>query len=86
MKEYKELLRQWFIVKILNASIVFVGAIILCVVGFMKEMFIELIAAEISLFVVWFLTDKIFDMLRPMPPIMMIPMPKENKDETTRDL
>ena len=86
MKRYKELSRQWALTKLLITFIVFVGAIVLCVVGFIKDMFIEVCASEIALFVVWFLCDRILDMLRPMPPVMMKPMPKEKKDDTTKDL
>lgn len=86
MKRYEKILRQWALTKLLITFIVFVGAIILCIVGFIKDRFIEACAAEILLFVACFSLDKILDMLRPVPPIMMIPMPKEKKDESTKDL
>lgn len=86
MERYKQLSRQWAITKLLITFIVFVGAIIFGVLGFIKDLFIEVCAGEISMFVIWFLYDKILDMLRPVPPIMMIPMPKEKKDDTTKDL
>lgn len=85
MERYKELSRQWALTKLLITCFVFVGAIIICVLGFVKDAFVEVCAAEIALFVIWFLLDKILDMLRPVPPIMMIPMPKEKKDESTND-
>ena len=86
MKRYKELSRRWAITKLLITFIVFVAAIMLCVLGFLKDKLIEVCAAEIALFVIWFLYDRILDMVRPMPPIMMMPMPKEKKDDTTKDL
>lgn len=85
MERYKILSRQWAITKLLTASATFIGAIIICVIGFMKDILMEVIAAEVALFVVWFIADKIFDMLRPMPPIMMIPIPQENEDESTKN-
>lgn len=86
MERYKKLSRQWALTKLLITFVVFVVAIILYVLGLKYDNLIAVCAAEITLFVVWFLFDKILDMLRPVPPIMMIPMPKEKKDESTKDL
>lgn len=85
MERYKILLRQWAITKLLITGVVFIGAIIICVIGFMKDILIEVVAAEVALFVIWFIGDKILDMLRPMPPMMMIPIQQENKDESTKN-
>lgn len=85
MERYKMLLRQWAITKLLITSIVFIGAIIICVIGFMKDILMEVVATEVALFVIWFIGDKILDMLRPMPPMMMIPIPQENEDESTKN-
>ena len=86
MERYKELSRQWALTKLLITLFVFAGAVMICVIGFVKDMFIEICAAEIALFVVWFLFDKILDMLRPVPPIMMIPhKPKEKDNDHTNN-
>lgn len=77
--------RQWAITKLLITGVVFISAILLCVIGFMRDRLMEVVAAEIALFVVWFIGDKILDMFRPMPPMMMIPIPKENEDESTKN-
>lgn len=85
MERYKILSRQWSITKLLITGVVLISAILLCVIGFMRDRLMEVVAAEIALFVVWFLLDRILDMLRPMPPIMMIPIPQENEDESTKN-
>ena len=77
--------RQWAITKLLLTGVVFIGAIIICVIGFIANILMEVIAAEVALFVMWFLGDKILDMFRPMPPMMMIPISKENEDESTKN-
>lgn len=85
MEKYKSLVKQWFFTKIIITFLIFVAAILISIIGVIKEKFIELIAAQVSMFVAWFLLNYILDMIRPVPPVIMIPMPKEKKDESTKN-
>ena len=85
MEKYKSLVKQWFFTKIIITFLIFIATILIGILGVIREMFIELIAAQVSLFVAWFLFNYILDMVRPVPPVMMIPMPKEKKDDTTEN-
>ena len=85
MEKYKSLVKQWFFTKIIITCLIFVAAILIGIIGIIKEKFIELIAAQVSMFVAWFLLNYILDMVRPVPPVMMMPMPKEKKNDTTKN-